>query len=233
MKIRFIVLLLLLSFLSLNSYSSITEQSFVSRFKLIKKKGYYLPSSQTNAILFKKDYEGNPAKIYRVKEEKLNSSGLLLFYIQTDTCHACTVEIWLYNENKRPSVVQLIKFAGNSGNPPTLLEFISRGKSTYFLFKHTNMAQGIEESSLDLLKYNLEFPSSTSVFRSFLSDKSFLGATEKCSGWSTTYKLDLDLGKISFLKSGHYCKLDWSETTDKSRNAGKVFKEETYIFEQE
>jgi hypothetical protein len=236
MKTRFAIFFaigLTLSFVSFSSFSSTTEQTFVSRFKLVKKNGYYLPSSKTNAILLKKDEEGNPGKIYKIKAEKLNNSGLVLFYIQRDTCQACSVELWLFNEHKRPSVVQLIKFAGNSGNPPSLLEFIPRGKNAYFLFRHTNMAQGIEESTLDLLKYNIEVPSSSSVFRSFLSDKSFLGATEKCSGWSTTYKIDLELGRITFLKSGHYCKSGWLEAEDKSRNGGKVFKEDTYIFEQE
>ena len=233
MKIRFTILFFLLSFLSLNSYSSTTEQSFVSRFKLIKKNGYYLPSSKTNAILQRKDFQGNPAKIFKIKEDKLKASGLLLFYIQNDICHACSVELWLYNENKRPSVVQLIKYAGNSGEPPSLLEVIFRGKNTYFLFNHIFMAQGIEESTLDLQKYNLEFPTSTRVFWSFLSGMSFQDATKKCSGWKTKYKIDLELGKILFLKSGHDCKLDSSEIYDKSRNSGKVFKEDTYLFEQE
>lgn len=91
------------------------------------------------------------------------------------------------------------------------------------------LAQGITESSLELIQYNLEVPKAIEVYFSFLSDTSFEGNNPKCTGWSTVYEISND--KISFHKNGYQCK--GSSDLDRYRNSTKVEKKDSYEFEKE
>lgn len=221
----------IISLLIFNTYAFATdiEKDFIRRFHLIKKENYFLPSQKTNPIISKTNFLKELAKIYIIKNESLTDKGLLLFYIQSkDTCHACSVELWLFNTNKKPSVAQLVREAGNSGEPPKLLEVIIKNQNIYFLFKSTFLGQGIAESSLELIQYNLETPKAIRVYFSFLSDTSFADHNPICTGWSTKYEISNE--RISFEKNGFRCNTNFE--LSKSRNSTKIQKNESYEFEK-
>lgn len=224
MKIISIISLLIFNTLA---FATDIEKNFIRRFHLIKKENYFLPSLKTNPIISKTNSLRELAKIYIIKNESLADKGLLLFYIQSkDTCHACSVELWLFNPNKKPSVVQLVKEAGNSGEPPKLLEVIIKNLHIYFLFKSTFLGQGIAESSLELIQYNLETPNAIRVYFSFLSDTSFADHNPNCTGWSTKYEISNE--RISFEKNGLRCSV--SSELEKCRNSNKIQKNDSFEF---
>lgn len=232
MRIGIRILFFILLFSSHSTFAKSTASSFVSRFKLIKKDSYYLTKLNSDDVFASKDQGGAPGKVFLVNNKKLEDLGLLMFYVQTDTCHACTVALWLYNENKRPYIVQLQRKAGSSGEPPKLLEIIDRRKYVYILLKNTFEGQGVEESTLEIIRYDKENPQPQTVYRLFLSDTSFVGSTNNCSGWGTKYMIDNEVGKIDFVKSGYVCNLDFRGSIDKSRNIKKIYKRENYVFDK-
>lgn len=223
-----LIISLNLIFFCFNVFAQNTKKNFVINFHLIKKENYYLPTKKTNLIISRINSINEPAKIFLIKNDFLEEKNLLLFYIQSqDTCHACGVELWLYSLNKKPSIVQLIKNTGNSGEPPSLLETIIKDKNLYLLFKSTFMGQGIAESSLELIQYKLESPVAKKVYFSYLSDTSFVDHDPNCTGWSTTYEVNTD--RITFDKNGYSCDVSFEKT--KSRNLIKIQKKNYYKFE--
>jgi hypothetical protein len=225
-----LIIFLNLILICLSAFALDIEKDFVRKFNLLKKEDHYLPSIKTSPVLSKINLLKEPAKIFIIKNKIINDQDLLLFYIQaTDSCHGCPVELWLYNKNKKPSVVQLAKDSGNSGEPPALLEIIIKSKHIYFLFKSTFEGQGVAESSLELIQYNLEKPKANREYFSFLSDTSFADQNPNCTGWSTKYEINNE--KISFEKSGFKC--DTNFELDKCRNSTKVQKKDFYEFEND
>lgn len=227
----FIFLKIIISLnICLNAFAQDTERDFVKKFKLLKKENYYLPTQKTNPVLSRINLLNEPAKIYLINNDILKGKKLLLFYIQSnDICHACGIELWLYNQSKKPSVVQLAKDTGNSGEPPSLLETIVKNNHIYFLFKSTFEGQGIAESSLEIIQYRQEIPMAKRVYFSFLSDTSYEGHTPYCKGWSTKYEISND--NIAFYKNGFNCK--FSLEPNKCRNSTKVQKKDFYEFEKD
>ena len=65
-----------------------------SKFSITLSSPCSIEAANEISLLIKKDEEGNPGKIFKIHDKKLKGqNNLMLFYIQTDTCSACSVVI--------------------------------------------------------------------------------------------------------------------------------------------